>query len=278
MTLDHEIQADIKTGQVIENKEVVKDYFVLSILLHSSKCNARPGQFAMIRKQNVTDPLLSRPLGLYSVHQTEAGAVVEFLYHVVGKGTIAMSRLVVGDRVTILAPLGNPFDLHFESRSHIVLVAGGIGLAPLTYIADYLSETMVANIKLTLYMGASTAPALVGVKRMERFCSDIKIATDDGSVGFKGTITDLFQRDLPAMDHKNMAIFACGPSAMARQLARLIASYDIPCHISMEERMACGIGSCLGCAIKIRTPDNSWVYRRVCKDGPVFDIRDIVWD
>jgi dihydroorotate dehydrogenase electron transfer subunit len=232
----------------------------------------------MIRKQDVTDPLLSRPLSLYGVYQTEAGAVVEFLYRVVGKGTAALSRLAIGDHVSILAPLGEPFDLQFETKSHIVLVAGGIGIAPLTYLADYLLDAMATEKNLTLYVGAATAAALVGLKRIERFCTDIKIATDDGSAGFRGTITNLFQNDISDMDHENMIIFACGPHGMASHLAQIITPYNIPCHVSMEERMACGIGTCLGCAIKIRTPDNSWIYRRVCKDGPVFDIRDIMWD
>jgi dihydroorotate dehydrogenase electron transfer subunit len=277
--MDHKIHADVKTGQVIENLEIVKSYFVLSILLRSSQFDAMPGQFVMIRKQNVNDPLLSRPLGIYGVHQTEAGPVVEFLYRIVGRGTSALSHLVVGDHVDILAPLGNPFDLNFETRSHIVLIAGGVGLAPLTYLAYYLSDTM-AEKKLTLYIGVSAAPFLVGLNRIKHSCPniEIKVATNDGSMGFKGTITDLFQNDIPSMDHGNIVIFACGPRGMDRHLARIIAAYDIPCHISMEERMACGIGTCLGCAIKIRTSDNSWVYRRVCKDGPIFNIRDIIWD
>jgi len=274
----HEIHAEAKIGQIIENLEVAKDYFILSVLLRSSQCDAMPGQFAMIRRQNVKDPLLSRPLGLYGVYETEAGTVLEFFYHVVGRGTSVLSHLVIGDQISILVPLGKPFDLQFEPRSHVVLIAGGIGLAPLTYLADYLFNTATAIKKLTLYMGAAEAATLVGMKRIERFCTDIKIATDDGSAGFKGTITALFQKDLPTMDHENMVLFACGPYGMVRHLAQVIAPYDIPCHISTEERMACGIGTCLGCAIKIRTADNSWAYRRVCKDGPVFDIRDIMWD
>jgi len=272
------INADAKTGQVIENVEIAKSYFLLSILLRVSQCGAMPGQFAMIRRQGVRDPLLSRPLGLYGVYNTEAGTVIEFFYRVVGRGTTALSNLVVGDRINILVPLGNPFDLQFEPRSHVVLIAGGVGLAPLTYLADYISDTMPAVKKLTLYMGATTASTLVGLKKIERFCTDTKIATNDGSVGFKGTITDLFQQDIPAMDHKNTVLFACGPYGMVRHLAQIITPYDIPCHISTEERMACGIGACLGCAIKIRTSDNSWHYCSVCKDGPIFDIRDIMWD
>jgi len=276
--MTHEFHAEAKTGQVIENIEITKNYFVLSILLRSSQCDAMPGQFAMIRKQNVRDPLLSRPLGLYGVYSTEAGTVIEFFYHVVGRGTSALSNLVVGDLVSILAPLGKPFDLEFAPRSHAVLIAGGIGIAPLTYLADYLSDTVAAVKKLTLYVGATEAATLVGLKRIERFCTDIKTATDDGSVGYKGTILDLFQNDLPAMDHENMVIFSCGPYGMVRHLAEVISPYDIPCQISTEERMACGIGTCLGCAIKIRTANNAWIYQRVCKDGPVFDIRDIMWD
>lgn len=276
--MTHKIDADAKTGQVIENLEIAKNYFVLSVLLRSSQFDAMPGQFAMIRRQNVKDPLLSRPLGLYGVYKTEAGPVIELFYRVIGKGTSDLSHLVIGDLVNILAPLGKPFDLQFEPRSHVVLIAGGVGIAPLTYLADYLFDTMSGVKKLTLYMGATTASTLVVLKKIERFCTEIKIATNDGTAGFKGIITDLFQQDIPAMDHENMVLFSCGPYGMVRHLAQVITPYDIPCHISTEERMACGIGACLGCAIKIRTADNSWQYRRICKDGPIFDIRDIMWD
>ncbi|MDR2862248.1 MAG: hypothetical protein LBV07_06855, partial [Syntrophobacterales bacterium] len=178
--MTYRINADVNTGQVIENLEIANNYFVLSILLRSGQFDAMPGQFAMIRRQNVKDPLLSRPLGLYGVYETEAGMVIEFFYHVVGKGTSALSHLVVGDRVSILAPLGKPFNLQFAPRSHAVLIAGGMGIAPLTYLADYLCNTMATVKKLTLYMGATEASRLVGLTRIEHFCTDIKIATNDG--------------------------------------------------------------------------------------------------
>jgi dihydroorotate dehydrogenase electron transfer subunit len=278
---------NLDSGRIIENLQIAKDHFVMSLLLTSTCDSALPGQFIMIRKQGVKDPLLSRPLSLYGVYQTDAGSVLEFLYRVVGKGTLALSRLTAGDTVDILGPLGKPFVV-LPDRPHVILLAGGIGAAPLSYFLEYLAKTPDQNVssrqeipsfrKITFYLGATTASSLVGLKKIECFCSDVRISTDDGTAGFAGTITKLLGNDLEKIDHRDLCIYSCGPAPMIRGLSQLLQPYSIPCQVSMEERMACGIGACLGCSIKVREPSTGWAYCQVCMDGPVFDIKDLLWD
>ncbi len=277
---------NLDSGTIIENQEIAKDHFVMSVLLTSHLDAALPGQFIMMRKQGVTDPLLRRPLSLYGFFQTEAGTVLEFLYRVLGKGTLALSRLVAGDTVDILGPLGKPFEV-IETRPHIILLAGGIGAAPLSYFLEYLAKGLDRygeNVqqaemrRITFYFGAATAPALVGLPQIQRFCTDVRIATDDGSAGFAGTVTELLRRDLPELDQEKTSIYSCGPTAMIKTLSQLMQPFSIPCYVSMEERMACGIGACLGCSIKVRQESSGWAYCQVCTDGPVFNIKDLLWE
>lgn len=278
---------NLDSGTIIENQEIAKDHFVMSVLLTSHLDSALPGQFIMMRKQGVKDPLLRRPLSLYGFFQTEAGTVLEFLYRVLGKGTLALSNLVAGDTVDILGPLGKPFQV-MQDRPHIILLAGGIGAAPLSYYLEYLakgwdlygekSQQQTGMRHITFYFGAATASALVGLPKIQRFCSDVRIATDDGSAGFAGTITELLHRDLTGFNQEKISIYSCGPTAMIKTLSQLMQSSSIPCYVSMEERMACGIGACLGCSIKVQQDPVGWAYCQVCTDGPVFNIRDLLWE
>jgi len=277
---------NLDSGTIIENQEIAKDHFVMSVLLTTHLDAALPGQFIMMRKQGVKDPLLRRPLSLYGFFQTEAGTVLEFLYRVLGKGTLALSRLVAGDTVDILGPLGKPFEV-IEARPHIILLAGGIGAAPLSYFLEYLAKGLdrygknaqqAEMRRITFYFGAANASALVGLPQIQRFCPDVRIATDDASAGFAGTVTELLRRDLPEFDHAMTSIYACGPTAMIKSLSQLMQTSSIPCYVSMEERMACGIGACLGCSIKVRQESSGWAYCQVCTDGPVFNIKDLLWD
>ena len=170
------------SAQIIDNREVARDHFIMSVLLAIPCECALPGQFIMLRKQGVKDPLLSRPLSIYGFYQTEAGTVFDFLYRVVGKGTLALSRLNCGDTVDVLGPLGTPFLLNPE-RKHILLVAGGIGAAPLSYFLEYLvrestllgnNPVPVENHRITFYFGAATSSTLIGLPKIKRFLHEHK--------------------------------------------------------------------------------------------------------
>jgi dihydroorotate dehydrogenase electron transfer subunit len=127
-------------------------------------------------------------------------------------------------------------------------------------------------------MGAKTAGELVELDRLEHLCEDINVCTDDCSMGYHGFVTEPLEKDLKSFPIADTMIYACGPAAMIRRLAGLLEDHPVPCQVSMEERMACGLGACLGCAIAVRGQNGERQYKRVCKDGPVFDIRDILWD
>lgn len=275
----------LDSGSIIENREVAKDHFIMSILLSTPCDYGLPGQFIMMRRQGVKDPLLSRPLSIHGFYQTEAGSVLDFLYRVVGKGTLALSRLSVGEKVDVLGPLGKPFTLTPECLQ-VILIAGGIGVAPLAFYAEYLSKNhlcasgeplIVQQPIITFYLGAVTDSALLGLKKVQQYSHELKIATDDGSSGYHGTVTAMMEKDLDRWNPDTLNIFACGPNPMIKSLAEILKDFPAPCQVSLEERMACGIGACLGCSVKLKRGGIDWTYGQVCTDGPVFDIRDIIW-
>lgn len=232
-----------------------------------------PGQFVMARMENSDDPFLSRPFSIYSVHSSGDDTFVEILYRVVGKGTQAFSRLREGDVLKMLGPLGRGFDVPLTCRK-IVLIAGGVGVAPLSFLAERCKKD-ISGAEIICYMGAGSLEALVGLDRIEGICSVVKISTDDGSRGHAGTVTELFERDMKLYSDKDSRIYSCGPGPMFRSLRELLKDRPALCQVSLEERMACGIGACLGCVVKTRSGDADGGLVRVCKEGPVFDIRSV---
>jgi dihydroorotate dehydrogenase electron transfer subunit len=263
------------SGMVIGNPGVAPDHFLLTLRLPPSFATPQPGQFVMIRDPERGEPLLPRPLSVYGFHREGDQAILDLLYRAAGRGTSLFSRMKPGALLAVLGPLGRGFTLPRDVRK-VILLAGGVGVAPLTFLLQEscLRDTSVQKAKTTAYVGARTAKLLAGIERLEGFC-DLRIATDDGSAGYQGLVTDLLRRDLRGYDTEETMIYACGPAAMIRSLAFIVKESDIRCEVSLEERMACGIGACLGCAVAITDGDGKRAYRRVCHDGPVFDIREI---
>ncbi len=218
---------------------------------------ARPGQFIMVRCGE--DALLRRPL---SVHQIDGGKMA-LLVAIVGKGSRWLSQRQIGDTIDIFGPLGNGFSINPASKN-LLLVAGGIGIAPLYFLAQ---EALRKEYSVTL---------LYGTANVQRYpvSPDIKLvaATEDGTVGHRGLITDL----LPDYVDRADQVFACGPIAMYRDMAlkkRELKLDGKPVQVSLEVRMGCGRGICYGCTIKTKLG-----LKKVCQDGPVFDLDDILWD
>lgn len=264
-------------GKIVVNREVVSEHFLMRIELPAGFPQPLPGQFVMIRSGTSPFPLLSRPMSIYAFERNRNAAFLEIFYRIAGGGTRALSRIKPDGEVTILGPLGNGFSID-ASRRRAILISGGIGISPLTFLAAHLKE-MQKNfpVEITAYVGARSAGVLAGLERLAACCPDIRICTDDGSAGYSGTVTDLFERELAAYDAGDSLIYTCGPYGMMKRLAALLDGHPLPCEVSVEERMACGLGACLGCAVPIRTASGDVAYRRVCKDGPVFDIRSMVW-
>ncbi|GAW66116.1 dihydroorotate dehydrogenase [Geoanaerobacter pelophilus] len=261
----------------MSNVELSPNYFRMRMTAPQELLASAPGQFLMLKVTDAIDPLLRRPFGLFDVGTFTAeyagcGAQTycEILYKVVGKGTKLLSALHHGDVVDLLAPLGRGFDLG-PAGEEKVLVGGGVGLAPLYYLAKALVER---GEKVRLFAGGRNRDDILCITEFERLGVETYVATDDGTLGESGFVTQVLERHLS----KGMRIFACGPTPMLDAVAKMSARHEVPCQVSMEAYMACGVGACLGCVMKganhtEATPD----YRCVCKDGPVFDSFDLQW-
>ncbi len=258
---------------VFSQRETVKGHFLMAVKAPASFRKAIPGQFIMARLEGGTTPFLSRPFSIYSMYSRGDDTFVEIFYKVVGEGTGAFSRLREGDALDILGPLGRGFDVPPSCRK-IVLIAGGIGVAPLSFLAQRYGEG-IRGTEIICYLGAVSSETLAGLDRLEGICSAVEISTDDGRRGYHGPVTGLFKRDIDLYADDTTRIYSCGPRPMLRGLQELLNGRPGVCQVSLEERMACGIGACLGCVVRIRHEGEEGSLVRVCKEGPVFDIRDV---
>jgi dihydroorotate dehydrogenase electron transfer subunit len=229
--------------------------------------NALPGQFVMLRVTENNDPLLARPFGIFSF---PSKSTLEIFYCVVGRGTSLLTRMEAGQTLSLLGPLGKGFRVPDKSVIP-VLVAGGSGFPPLHFLALRLGA------RAQLFIGARSRenlPPVSVLKSFKEHTQKIHIATEDGSAGKKGMSTDILNDFLTKKEKKaRLVIYACGPRSMLAAVSRIAAEHSISCSVSMEERMACGLGVCMGCSIPMKTGG----YKLACKEGPVFDSREIDW-
>lgn len=249
-----------ETALVLEQNKLAEG--VYSLLLDTKIVNdAVPGQFISIFS-NDGSKLLPRPISICEINK-EYGTL-RVVYRVVGAGTEEFSQLKMGDKVQVMGPLGNGFPLEGENT---IVVGGGIGVPPMLELAKQLSGTVTA------VMGYRNDDMFL-TEEFTDVASELIIATDDGSVGVHGTVVDAMRENNLTAD----VIYACGPKPMLRGVAEYAAEHDIKCYVSMEERMACGVGACLGCVCQSTEKDgHSHVNnKRVCKDGPVFLSTEVV--
>ena len=236
-----------KDGIIYSNIEISPNIYEIVL---EGEFKGFPGQFYMIRGWNGLDPFLPRPISIADIE----GRKIKFLYEVRGRGTHIISKLKKGDTLNILGPLGNGFDLKEEGK--IALLSGGIGIAPMLYLAKSLSG------EVTIYSGFRHNAYFLD--QIRPYVKNMFIATEDGSTGHKGFITELFDPS------KYDLVFTCGPTPMMEVVIKMCKDI-VPVYVSMESRMACGIGACLGCTIEtIRGME------RVCKEGPVFKGEEVL--
>jgi dihydroorotate dehydrogenase electron transfer subunit len=280
------IRADVMTPLVHAAIEVRENVLLARqtyrIRLHSPElaCAIRPGQFIMIRLPNHSDPLLGRPFALYDTVLDDGGqpVAIDVVYLVIGKLTGLLATLQTGDRVEVWGPLGNGFP-DLRELDHIGLVAGGIGQTPfLAHVRDLLGTRGYggrpprrAAQRVSLYYGVRTADLAAGVEDFQSAGATVHLASDDGTLGFRGFVTQLLEQHAPPSH-----LVGCGPEPMLRALAQLAQRWGVPCHLSLETPMACGVGICFSCVTRVRTADG-WDYRRVCVDGPIFDAACLAW-
>jgi len=275
-----------RTVAILENVAIARDTFRLRLDDPAMARSIIPGQFLMIRPASGTDPLLARPFALYDVARGPDGSptAVDVVYLVVGRGTSALSRLRPGDPVTAWGPLGNGFGP--PPAGPVVFVAGGIGQTPFLALGRWWLGRAgygggpplprpVAGSAVLLY-GVRSADLAAGVDDFEAAGIAVELATDDGSAGSRGYVTDLLARRLDRGD-RPARVVGCGPPAMLAALSRLVDRHDLPCDLSLENHMSCGFGACFSCVAPIRQADGSVDLRRVCVEGPVFPARDVVW-
>jgi dihydroorotate dehydrogenase electron transfer subunit len=253
-------------------ERITPDVFRLSFLSKEIAREAQPGQFVMMHPQKFSEPLLPRP---FSIHRLQ-GNRVDLLIRAVGQGTRQLSGLSPGEVLEIKGPLGQGFKLDFERDP--ILVAGGIGVAPLFFLAHRIlkmkrSKTVAPPRVL---IGAGSKRELLGLREFEEMGLRVRAASEDGSLGRKGLVTDLLE-GLPPKGLDRAMIYTCGPQGMLRAVASWAVARNIPCQVSLEARMACGMGACLGCSVA-RTAEGGLTYSKVCQDGPVFKAQEVTWD
>ena len=264
------------TAYVIFNRRLNDRDFHLTLRLPKEFVEPRPGQFVMLRTAEAEGPLLSRPLSVYNFSRLHGHVVLELLCRIVGRGTALFSRWPSGKDVLVLGPLGNGFHIDEKKRKHI-LIAGGMGIAPISYLADYLFNRSSGGNRLIFCLGAKNRGELIGLERLETIGGQFHISTDDGSMGTCGTVTELLPEIVGRNEADAAVLYACGPPGMLKSLASCLPT-KVTCQVSVEARMACGVGACLGCAISVLAPRKRIVKKSVCRDGPVFDLREICWE
>lgn len=264
------------TAQILEHTRITPHHCLMRLKAPSLGRAARPGQFVEVRCGDRIDPLLRRPLG---IHRIERGGI-SMLYEVVGKGTEILAGMRPGLTLDVIGPLGNGFYTgpRVQGPGSRVIVAGGIGAAPMVALAEALVKGAGKKRRNAIVLlGARTKSHVVCEDVFRKLGCDVRVTTDDGSKGAKGLVTDPLGRLLSDAARRLSAIYACGPTPMLQSVAALAKEHAIPCQVSLEEHMACGVGVCLGCPVKVRKDLVDTEYRMVCKDGPVFDAEQIVW-
>ena len=247
-------------ANVVENICLGGKYHRIRILAPEIATVARTGQFCMLRPEISGDSLLRRPFSIAAVRDRE---ILEFAYTTIGRGTTLLSQQQPGDRILCLGPLGNSFPIADGRKA--ISVAGGIGIAPFPFLNRVLNEHRIFP---STYYGARSSAELVYLEELNQLSDKLVIATDDGSAGFHGFITQVLEKDLQAGE--DSVLYACGPHPMLRRVKEIAEKFDIPAYLSMEEIMGCGVGICIGCPIPGVNLSGENVQYLCCKDGPIF--------
>ncbi|MGB9802787.1 dihydroorotate dehydrogenase electron transfer subunit [Desulfofundulus sp.] len=259
------------TADVVQQEQVGTGQYRLTLSAPLIASSAAPGQFILVRCNDGLDPLLRRPLSIHGVNR-EKGQLF-LLYQVKGRGTALLAAKRKGEQLKVMGPLGRGFTL-LEPGRRVILVGGGIGVAPLVFLGQ---ELVQRNNRVYLLLGARSAEQLPVEKGVYAVPFELSVATDDGSRGYHGPVTHLLEKML-ATGGADM-VYACGPRDMLRETALLLARYGVPGEFSLEERMGCGVGACLSCVCKTAGKGSEpFQYRRVCVEGPVIPVEQLVWD
>ena len=261
--IDRETEVDF-------NRMIAPKTFLMGLRSPEIAGESRPGQFVMIRAGKEMAPLLRRPFSLCGIRED---GLVLILYRVIGRGTKILAEIRKGDRLPLMGPLGRGFQPPGE-RTRPLLIAGGIGVAPLFFLAQFLNRGDVEFMA-----GYGSSEEVIDTKQIFPVPPDITYSTDDGTLGHSGLVTDLLDEYLSQNrgEEKSISIFACGPLPMLKRVAATASERDVPLQVSLEAAMACGLGACQGCAVNASSREGGIHYYRVCSEGPVFPGNVLDW-
>lgn len=252
---------------VLWNRKLGPEYYRIGFACSRQYLNAHPGQFIMLRFSGQMTPFLRRPFSIHRLIPVDDQTVrIELLYKVVGEGTKTLSMCKPGDIVDIIGPLGNGFSF-FENYQCIYIVAGGIGVAPMVFLSSYLKEKGVDPAECRVFLGGRSKDDLLCMDDFLHVGMDVRLTTDDGSAGDQCFVTHPLEN--ASKKRRPDIIYACGPMEMLWCVVGIAEKYAVPCQISIETVMACGMGACLGCAVEGKR--ESGRYLHACMDGPVFN-------
>lgn len=258
----------MEKGLVVAHRQVTSSLYEIEMIAPAISRECMPGKFVHVRPGLTNDPLLRRPLSIYDVDH-KLGSVT-LLYKVVGRGTDMLTKVRPKEYVDLMGPHGRGFSLS-ESPSRCLLVGGGVGIAPLVYLARVLVER---KCKVKVLYGTASRSDLAGFERIREIGVEFMPATMDGSAGYRGVVSDLLREKIAPAEVD--FIYTCGPEMMMAAVTDFARQHNIPGEVSLEEKMACGVGACLGCARKLKPDDTQYV--KVCKDGPVFSMNEVQFE
>lgn len=253
-------------AELVKKEELIEGIYKFSVKAPEIANTAKAGQFLEIKVSDSEDTFLRRPISIFNIEKEEG--IIEFIFQVKGKGTEILSKRNLGDKIDIMGPLGfGAFKV--QEYKNVAIIGGGIG----TYPLYELTKELKGKANLNVYLGFRDKSLVTCEKDFEEIgLNKLVVTTDDGSYKEKGYAINFMKKDIE--EHMVDMIFACGPLPMLKAVREYAIENNIPCQISLEERMGCGIGACLGCAVKVISGKEPR-YGHVCKEGPVFNAKDV---
>lgn len=259
---------ELLLAKLVKKEQLKSDIFKFSVHAPNIVNNSKPGHFIEIRVSEQTEPFLRRPISIHNLNKEEG--ILEFIFQVKGKGTEVLSKKEIGELIDIIGPLGYG-TFKYDEYKNLAIIGGGIGVFPLYELAKCAK---VKNKTVNTYLGFRSKDFVLLEEEFKKVSDEVILTTDDGSYSQKGFAINYLERDIDT--GKIDSIYACGPLPMLKAVQKLALEKDIPCQLSLEEKMGCGLGVCLGCAVKTASSSiESPEYLHVCKAGPVFEAKDV---